>query len=119
MFTYVMDLLLAAMAVCMFFGGKYGITRQAAFLPLVIGAVDAVFAGQITLSLTPVLSALLIALQAIVLLGSGLMLQQDRAHAKAKSARRRRRRELAASRAAFEQALEERHGTVTRRRVCA
>lgn len=117
MLTLVLDFLLVAVAAGMFFGGHYGTTRQAAFLPLVIAIVDGVFAAQVTLSLTPVLSAVLIALQLVILGGSGVLLYEDRIHARNKQSRRRRRRDLARSRAAFERAAARREQTA--RRVCA
>ncbi len=117
MLTLVFDFLLAAVAVGMFFGGHYGVTRQAAFLPLTVAVIDAVFAAQVTLSLTPVLSAVLVALQLVIFAGSGVLLYEDRVHARNKQSRRRRRRDLARSRAAFEQAAARREQTD--RRVCA
>ncbi len=119
MLTLVFDFLLAAVAVGMFFAGRYGVTRQAACLPLAVAVMDAVVAGQITLSLTPVLSALLMALQCVILMGSALLLYADRARAKAKQSRRRRRRELARTRAAFEQATSRREAVAAPHRVCA
>ena len=117
MFTFVLDILLVAVAAGMFFAGHYGVTRQAAFLPLVVAAVDAAFATQVTLSLTPVLSAVLIALQVIILSGSGVLLYEDRVRARNKQSRRRRRRDLRRSQAAFEAAAQRREASA--RRVCA
>ena len=117
MLTLVLDFLLVAVAAGMFFGGHYGVTRQVAFLPLVIAIVDGAFAAQVTLSLTPALSAILVALQLVILGGSGVLLYEDRVHARNKQSRRRRRRDLARSRAAFEQAAARREQTA--RRVCA
>ena len=117
MFTFVLDILLVAVAAAMYFAGHYGVTRQTAFLPLVVAAVDAAFAAQVTLSLTPLLSAVLIALQTVILVGSGILLYEDRVHARNKQSRRRRRRELARSQAAFEAAAKRREQSA--RRVCA
>ena len=117
MLTLVIDILLVAVAAGMFFGGHYGVTRQVAALPLVVAVIDAVFAAQVTLSLTPVLSAVLVVLQLVILAGSGVLLYEDRVHARNKQARRRRRRDLARSRAAFEQAAARREQTG--HRVCA
>ena len=104
MFTYIIDALLVLVAVTMLVRGHYGVTRQAAFVPLVVAVVDAAFAGQLDLLLTPVLSALLIALQLVIMTASGVLFYQDAVRARNKRARRQRRREVAASRAAFEQA---------------
>ena len=104
MFTYIIDGLLVLISVAMLLRGHYGITRQAAFVPLTTAVVDAAFAGQLDLLLTPVLTALLVILQMVILSASGLLLYQDAVRARNKRARRQRRRELAVSRAAFEQA---------------
>ncbi|MBR5523941.1 MAG: hypothetical protein IKU51_01565 [Clostridia bacterium] len=104
MFTYTIDALLVLVSVGMLLRGHYGVTRQAAFIPLVVAVVDAAFAGQLDLLLTPVLSAMLVVLQLVILSASGLLLYQDAVRARNKRARRQRRRELAVSRAAFEQA---------------
>ncbi len=117
MWKYVLDMLLVAMAIGMFLGGRYGVTRQLAFAPLLVAVVDAAFAAQLDLALTPVLSALLVALQVVIFGGSALVLYQDRVHARNKEARRRRRRELARTRLAFEQAAQRREQTACR--VCA
>ena len=117
MLTLVIDILLVAVAAGMFFGGHYGVTRQVAALPLVVAVIDAVFAAQVTLSLTPVLSAVLVVLLLVILAGSGVLLHEARVHARNKQARRRRRRDLARSRAAFEQAAARREQTG--HRVCA
>ena len=117
MWKYVLDVLLVAMAVSMFLAGRYGVTRQLAFAPLLVAAVDAAFAAQVDVALTPVLSALLVMLQVVIFSGSALVLYEDRVHARNKAARRRRRREVARSRLAFEQAAQRRGQAA--RRVCA
>ena len=121
MVSWIVDILLAALAVSMLIGGHYGVTRQLAFAPLLTAVLDAVFATQVDLGLTPVLSALLFALQAVILLGGALVLYQDRVRVRNRRARRRRRQELARSRAAFEQAAEQAaHRSAARRRgLCA
>lgn len=116
-FTLFLDALLALTAAGMFFFGKYGITRQLAPAPLLVAVLDAAFARQVQISLTPALSTLLFLLQLVVLGGSVMVLYQDRVRARNKANRRRRRKEMARSRAAFEKAAtaRERHGY----RVCA
>ena len=104
MFTLFIDLALAAVAALMILKGHYGITRQVAVVPLAVALVDAAFAAQLQLALTPVLSALLIALQVAILSVSAGVLREDMVRARNKRNRRRRREELARSRAAFEQA---------------
>ena len=106
MFTYILDLLLAAMAAVMLFKGHFGVTRQMAFAPLLVAVLDASMAAQIQLSLTPVVSGLLIALQVVILVGSGAILRRDRKLARCKQSRRQRRREVARTQAAFRQAAE-------------
>ncbi|MBQ9859612.1 MAG: hypothetical protein IJO76_02920 [Clostridia bacterium] len=106
MFTYILDLLLAATAAVMLWKGHFGLTRQIALAPLTVACVDAAFAHQIQLSLTPVLSAVLVLLQIVVLLGCGAVLHHDRVQVRNKQARRQRRRQVARARAAFELAAE-------------
>lgn len=108
MFTLFIDFALAVVAALMILKGHYGITRQLAAVPLAVALVDAAFAAQLQLSLTPVLSALLIALQVVILSVSGAVLREDMVRARNKMNRRRRRQELARSRAAFEQAAQRR-----------
>ena len=108
MLTYVIDLALALVAALMIVKGHYGITRQVAAVPLAVALVDAAFATQVQLSLTPVLSAIVIALQVIILTVSGAILREDMVRARNKMNRRRRREELARTRAAFEQAAQRR-----------
>ena len=108
MFTLLMDFALALVAALMILRGHYAITRQLAAVPLVVALVDAAFAAQLQLSLTPVLSALLIALQVVILSVSGAILREDMVRARNKMNRRRRREEMARSRAAFEQAAQRR-----------
>ena len=117
MLTYVIDLALALVAALMIVKGHYGITRQVAAVPLAVALVDAAFATQVQLSLTPVLSAIVIALQVIILTVSGAILREDMVRARNKMNRRRRREELARTRAAFEQAAQRRDAM--RRVACA
>ncbi len=117
MFTYMIDALLVLVSVGMLLRGHYGITRQAAFIPLTTAVVDAAFAGQLDLLLTPVLSAMLVVLQLVILSASGLLFYQDAVRARNKRARRQRRREVAASRAAFEQAAARRQQATSA--ICA
>ena len=104
--SVILDILLAATAIAMLLRGCYGATRQLALAPLLVAALDASFAGVITYGATPVLSALLTLLQLTVLVGSALMLYQDRVRARNKQERRRRRRDILRTQAAFEQARE-------------
>ena len=101
MFTYVIDLALALVAALMLLKGHYTITRQVAAVPLVVSLVDAAFAAQIQLSLTPVISALLVALQIAILMVSVGVLREDMARARQRRARRRREEEVARARAAL------------------
>ena len=105
MFTLFIDLALALVAALMLLKGNYAITRQMAAVPLVVALVDASFATRLQLSLTPVVSALLIALQVIILTVSSVMLREDAIHACQQRARRRRREEVARARAAIEQTM--------------
>ena len=77
MFTLFIDLALAMVAALMIPKGHYMITRQLAAVPLAVALVDAAFASQLQLSLTPVISALVIALQ-VVILGLGLTVPRSR-----------------------------------------
>ncbi len=104
--SVIIDALLAATAVAMLLKGSYGVTRQLAFAPLLVAALDVSFASVITYSATPVLSALLTLLQLTVLFGSAFVLYQDRVRAHNKQQRRRRRRDILRTQAAFEQARE-------------
>ena len=108
MFTLFIDLALALVAALMILKGHYGITRQLAAVPLIVALVDAAFATQIQLALTPLISVLLIALQVVILSVSGAVLREDMVRTRNKMARRRRREEIARSRAAFEQAAQRR-----------
>ena len=101
MFTLLIDLGLALVAALMLVKAHYGITRQLAAVPLVVALVDAAFATQIDLALTPVLSALLVVLQVVILSLSVVMLRQDALHARAKRARRRREEAIAHARASM------------------
>ena len=109
MFTYVIDLALALVAALMIVKGHYGITRQLAAVPLAVALIDAVFASQLDLALTPVLSAAVILLQVVILSLSVVMLRQDALHARAKQVRRRRRQEQARDRAAFDRVAQRRN----------
>ena len=115
MFTLFVDLALALVAALMILKGHYGITRQLAAVPLVVALVDAAFAAQIDLWLTPVLSALLVVLQVVILSLSVGVLREDAARARMKRTRRRRREEMARDRAAFDRAAQRRD----RLAVCA
>ena len=101
MFTYVIDFALALVAALMLLRGHYTITRQMAAVPLVVALVDAAFASQLQLSLTPVISALLVVLQVAILMVSVGVLREDMARARAKRARRRREEAVAHARAAM------------------
>lgn len=104
--SYIIDAFLAVTAAAMLLRSCYGVTRQLALAPLLVATLDVSFAGVITYSATPVLSALLTLLQLIVLFGSALVLYQDRVRAHNKQERRRRRRDILRTQAAFEQARE-------------
>ena len=106
MFTYFMDLALALVAALMLVKGHFGITRQLAAVPLAVALVDAAFAAQIDLALTPVLSALLIVLQVVILTLSAAVLREDALRARMKRTRRRRREEMRRDRAAFDRAAQ-------------
>ena len=108
MFTYVIDFALALVAALMILKGHYGITRQLAAVPLVVALVDAAFAYQLDLALTPVISTLLVLLQVAILTVSTAVLREDMARARISRERRRRRAELERSRAAFEEAAQRR-----------
>ena len=108
MFTLFIDLALALVAALMILKGHYAITRQLAAVPLAVALVDAAFATQLQLSLTPVISALVIALQLVILAASGEMLREDAIQARNKRNRRTRREALARDRAAFQQAAQRR-----------
>ena len=109
MFTLFIDLALALMAALMLVKGHYGITRQLAAVPLAVALIDAAFATQISLALTPVLSALLVVLQVVILSLSAAVLREDALRARMKRVRRRRREEQARDRAAFEQVAQRRN----------
>ena len=104
MITWLFDILLIGLGIAMLVGGRYGITRQLALVPIITAALDAAFATRIDPSLTPWLSALLVVLQGVILLGGAMQLYQDRVRARNRQARRRRRQQLARYQAAFEQA---------------
>lgn len=108
MFTLLIDVGLALVAALMILRGHYNVTRQLAAVPLVVALVDAAFATQVQLSLTPVVSALLVALQVMILALSSEVLREDCVHARNKANRRRRREALARDRAAFQRATQQR-----------
>lgn len=116
-YQYAIDAVLAALGAFMLLKGKFGITRQAAWGPIAIAVIDAAMAAQLDFSLTPVLSAILLGLQAVILLCGTFLLYQDRVHARSKALRRQRRRALAADREAFAQALAQREESD--RLICA
>ena len=115
MFTLFIDLALALVAALMIVKGHYGITRQLAAVPLTVALIDAAFATQLDLALTPVLSALVILLQVVILSLSAAVLREDALRARMKRARRHRRQQHQSDRAAFEQAAQRRN----RLAVCA
>lgn len=102
-----MDGVLALAALTLLIFGKFGATRQLAFLPLLTAVLDGAFVSEIAVSLTPVLSVVLWGLQGMILVFSGWMLYQDRVRFRSKQLRRQREKQLARSRCAFEQAAEE------------
>ena len=116
MFALILDILLAVLAVSMLIFARFGVTRQAALVPMTIAVLDASFYGLLSQS---ALGVVTLCLQVLVLAVSGLMLYQDAVRARNKQARRARRQALARSREAFEQALEQKGSVPSRRRVCA
>ena len=108
MFTYVIDLALALVAALMIVKGHYGITRQLAAVPLAVALIDAVFASQLDLALTPVLSAAVILLQVVILSLSAAVLREDALRARMKRTRRIRRQQQERDRAAFDAAAQRR-----------
>ncbi len=119
MFAFVLDILLAVLAGYMLIKGHYGVTRQAALVPLAVAVLDGSVVLQFDPTITPVLSAALVALQVVILACGSLMAYRDAVCARQKRARRMRRRQVAESRAAFEQALAQKGRAATGRRVCA
>ena len=115
MFTYFIDLGLALVAALMMVKGHYSITRQLAAMPLAVALVDAAFAAQLNLALTPVLSALVILLQVVILTLSAAVLREDALRARAKRFRRIRRQQQERDRATFDRAAQRRE----RMAVCA
>ena len=115
MFTYGIDLALAVVAALMIVKGHYGITRQLAAVPLAVALVDAAFAAQLDLALTPVLSAAVILLQVVILSLSAAVLREDARRARIKRTRRIRRQQQERDRAAFDLAAQRR----SRVAVCA
>ena len=119
MFAFVLDILLASLAGFMLLKGHFGVTRQAALIPLAVAVLDGSIVLQFDPTLTPVLSAALIALQVVILACGSLMAYRDVVCARQKRARRMRRRQVAESRNAFEQALAQKGRVAAGRRVCA
>ena len=119
MFAFLMDILLLVLAVFMLMKGRYSATRQMALVPLGAAVLDGMTLGAVTPSLTPMLSALLVVLQVVILVTGSLALYRDRVRTRNKQARRVRRRELERSRAAFEQAMEQKGKVIPLHRVCA
>ena len=105
MLTYFIDFALALVAALMLIHGHYNITRQMAAVPLAVALVDAAFAAQIQLSLTPVLSALLIVLQMAILTVSAGVLHEDRVRAYRKRTHHSRQQEVVGARAAIRQTM--------------
>ena len=115
MLSFVMNILLATLAVMMLIKGRYGVTRQMAVVPLGAALLDTLTFGAVNPALTPALSALLVVLQVVILSLSVGVLREDAARARMKRARRRRREEMARDRAAFDRAAQRRD----RLAVCA
>ena len=105
MLTYFIDFALALVAALMLIHGHYSITRQMAAVPLAVALVDAAFAAQIQLSLTPVLSTLLILLQVAILTVSVGVLREDKIRACHKRAHHNRRQETERTYAAVPQTM--------------
>lgn len=116
MFALILDMLLAVLAVSMLIFARFGVTRQAALIPMAMAVLDASFYGLLSQS---GLAVACICLQVLVLAVSGLMLYRDVVRSRNKQARRARRQEVARSRAAFERALEQKNAPARRRTVCA
>ena len=119
MLSIMLNILLATLAVMMMIKGRYGATRQMAIVPLGAAVLDTMTYGAVNPAQTPALSTLLVMLQLVILATGALALHRDRVRARNKQARRIRRRELEQSRAAFEQALEQKGKVIPLRRVCA
>lgn len=120
MFAFALDILLAALAGFMLIKGHFGVTRQAALVPLAVALLDGSSVLQFDPSITPVLSAVMVALQVVILACGTLMAYRDAVCARQKRARRQRRRQVEESRRAFERALEQKsRAAVAGRRVCA
>lgn len=118
MFAFTLDILLAALAGFMLIKGHFGITRQAALIPLAVAVLDGSMVLQFDPTLTPVLSAALVALQLVILTCGSVMAYRDVVCARQKRARRQRRQQVAHSRAVFEQAWEQKSRRVAGR-ACA
>ncbi len=99
--TIMLDVLLVAVATAMCLGGKYGITKQLAAVPVGIALLDMYLAPQIDPSLTITISVIAMLLQVVILLGAAAILHEDRVRTRNKIRRRQRRREVAARRAAL------------------
>lgn len=119
MFAFTLDILLAVLAVFMLVKGHFGVTRQAALVPLAVALLDGSSVLQFDPALTPVLSGALVALRLVILSCGSLMLYRDALRARNKRARNQRRRQVAESRKAFEQALAQKGRAAADRRVYA
>lgn len=119
MFAFTLDILLAGLAVYMLVKGHYGVTRQAALVPLVVALLDGSTVLHFDPTLTPILSAAMISLQVVILSCGTLMAYKDAVHARQKRARRARRHQVVESRKAFEQALARKGRVAVSPRVCA
>lgn len=116
MFALILDILLAVLAVSMLIFARFGVTRQAALIPMAMAVLDVSFYGLLSRS---GLAVACLCLQVLVLAVGGWMLYRDAVRARNKQARRARRQALARSREAFEQALEQKNTASHRRTVCA
>ncbi len=117
MLSFILDILLAGLAGYMLIKGHYATTRQGALVLAAAALLDAGTVGAVDAALTPVLSALLLAVQLVLLASGAALLRRDRVRARNKRARRQRRLQVEASRAAFLQ-VGQRHSAPAHR-VCA
>ena len=102
--SYITDALLAVTAAWLLLRGHFAATKELALVPLT-ALMDVAFAGQLSPELTPVISGLLFALQAAILLLSVALAVRDRALARRKAERRRRRMAIARERDLFDSRL--------------
>ena len=103
--SYITDALLAVTAAWLLLRGHFAATKELALVPLLTALMDVAFAGQLSPELTPVISGLLFALQAAILLLSVALAVRDRALARRKAERRRRRMAIARERDLFDSRL--------------